>query len=67
MKNLIKTEIIANYLKEHNLSKTKFCRLCKISVSTFNKIMNGEDFDLIALFRIAKTIEVELYQLFQQK
>lgn len=64
MKNLIKTEMITNYLKEHDLSKTKFCKLCKISVSTYNKIMNGENFNLVALCRIAKKIEVELHKLF---
>lgn len=66
MENLIKTELITNYLKEHNLSKTKFCKLCKISVSTFNRIMNGKPFYLIALFRIARTIKVDLHQLFLQ-
>ena len=39
MKNTIKTEIIEKYMNENKLSKTKFCKMCKISPSTLNKIM----------------------------
>lgn len=54
MKNTIKTELIENFIKENNLSKSKFCEMCKISQSTLNKIMtNNENFKMIALFKIA--------------
>jgi predicted transcriptional regulator len=66
MKNTIKTEIFENYIKENNLSKTKFCKLCKISLSTFKKIMAHEDnFRIIALFKIAKVIKIQVYQMFE--
>ena len=53
MKNTIKTELIENFIKENNLSKRKFCKMCKISQSTLNKIMtNSENFRIIALFKI---------------
>ena len=39
MKNTIKTELIENFIKDNNLSKSKFCKMCKISQSTLNKIM----------------------------
>ena len=38
MKNTIKTELIENFIKDNNLSKSKFCEMCKISQSTLNKI-----------------------------
>ncbi len=48
MKNIIKTELIENFVKENNLSKSKFCKMCKISQSTLYKIMtNGENFRII--------------------
>ena len=66
MGNLIKTEIFENYIKEHNLSKTAFCKLCKISPSVLKKIMSNKDnFYIIALFRIAKVIKMEVYQMFE--
>ena len=52
MKNTIKNELIENFIKENNLSKSKFCEMCKISQSTLNKIMtNSENFRIIALFK----------------
>ena len=66
MGNLIKTEIFENYIKEHNLSKNKFCKLCKISHSVFKKIMNNQgNFHIIALFKIARVIGIEVYQMYE--
>ena len=64
MKNDIKIDLINNYLKERNLSKTQFCKLCKISYSTLTNILNGDNFRLIALFKIAKILNIEVYQIF---
>ena len=41
MKAKINIQIIENYLKQHNLTKTKFCKICNISLSTFNRLMNN--------------------------
>lgn len=65
MKNTIKTELIENFVKENNLSKSKFCKMCKISQSTLNKIMtNSENFRIIALFKIARVLKIQVYQMF---
>ena len=65
MKNTIKTELIENFIKDNNLSKSKFCEMCKISRSTLNKIMtNSENFRIIALFKIARVLKIQIYQMF---
>ena len=65
MKNTIKTELIENFIKENNLSKSKFCKMCKISQSTLNKIMtNSENLRIVALFKIAKVLKIQVYQMF---
>ena len=65
MKNTIKTELIENFIKDNNLSKSKFYKLCKISQSTLNKIMtNSENFRIIALFKIARVLKIQVYQMF---
>ena len=65
MKNKIKVELIENFIKDNNLSKTKFCEMCKISQSTLNKIMtNSENFRIIALFKIARVLKIQVYQMF---
>lgn len=65
MKKIIKIGIIKNFITENKISKTKFCKMCKISPSTLNKILaNGENFRIIALFKIAKVLKVQVYQMF---
>lgn len=39
----INVEIINEYIKANNLSKTEFCKQCKISASTFYRLMQGKD------------------------
>ena len=65
MVKTIKTELIENYIKENNLSKSKFCKMCKISQSTLYKIMtNGENFRIIALFKIARVLKIQVFEMF---
>ena len=65
MKNGIKTELIENFIKENNLSKSKFREMCKISQSTLNKIMtNSENFKIIALFKIARVLKIQVFEMF---
>ena len=65
MKETIKIEIIEKFILEKNISKTKFCKMCKISPNTLNKIMSNDfNFEIIALFKIAKVIKIEVYQMF---
>lgn len=37
MRNRIKIEMLYDYMKNNNLSKTKFCKLCNISPAIFKK------------------------------
>jgi len=64
--NKINTQLIKKYLKEKKLSKSNFCKQCKISVVTLNKIIsNKENFRIIALFKIARVLNLQVYQLFE--
>ena len=65
MKNTIKTELIENFIKDNNLSKSKFCEMCKISQSTLDKIItNNENFRIIALFKIARVLKIQVFEMF---
>ncbi len=65
MKNTINAKIIKNFILENKISKTKFCKMCKISPSTLNKIISNDDnFKIIALFKIAKVIKIQVYMMF---
>ena len=41
----INVELISNFINKNNLTKTKFCKLCGISLKTLNKFYNN-DFSL---------------------
>lgn len=60
----INFSIITGYMNNNGLSKKEFCKRCKIGVSTFYKIMRGENLNLAVLFRIAKTMNVQVHRLF---
>ncbi len=54
-------------MKENKLSKTAFCKLCKINLSTYYKILQGQGkFRIDALFKIARIIDKEVYELFDE-
>lgn len=66
MGNTIKIEIIEKFMKENKISKTKFCKMCKISSNTLNKIITKDNnFRIIALFKIARVIKIQVYQMFE--
>lgn len=68
MKEIFNLEIIKNYIRDSNLTKTKFCKLSNISLKIFNKILNQQlNFRSIAIFRIAKTIKIPVHLLFLDK
>ena len=65
MKNTIKTKLIENFIKENNLSKSKFCKMCKINQIRLNKIMtNSENFKIIVLFKIARVLKIQVFEMF---
>ena len=64
MNNKINVDLILDYISKNNLTKKEFCRQCKISTSTLYKIINGKDFRLNALVKMARIINIELYQFF---
>ena len=65
MKDTIKIVIIEKFMLENNISKTNFCKMCKISNSTLNKIMTNDlNFEIVALFKIARVIKIQVYQMF---
>ena len=61
--NVVRIDLIKDFIKTNNLSITKFCKLCKISPSTLYKIFNGKDFIIVALYKIARVMRLKIWQL----
>lgn len=57
--------LIETYMKENKLSKSAFCKKCKIGYHTLQKIFS-RDFsgNILVLFRIARTLNVGIKDLF---
>ena len=64
MTNLVNVVLIEDYMAKNKLSKTKFSQLCKISSATLDRVLSGGNYSVIALFRIARVLEVQVHQLF---
>ena len=67
IKNLkwrFKSELVYGFMNENNISKSKFCKMCKISYSTFLKILESKsNFRISALFKIARVLNLQVYQI----
>lgn len=62
---MIKTEVIKIYLKENELSKSAFCKKCKISFTTLKKVLEQDtSYNLVALFKIAHVLKIRVCELF---
>ena len=67
MKEIIKTDLILDFMKSKGWSKTKFCKTCKVTPLTFEKIINKNyHFGVRALFKIAKVMGIEVWELFNE-
>ena len=65
MEKIYNTNLIENYIKTNKISKTKFCKLCKISTLTFDKITKQNlRIGIKSINRICKYIKVPLREIF---
>ena len=59
-----KYEEIIKYLKENNLTKAKFCKLCDISMYTLNNLLKGSVLvNVFASFRVSEVLKINLMSL----
>lgn len=65
MKNFIKKSLIEDYLKEKNLSRETFAKICRIPFKTLNNILSGrKSFYISDVFKISKVLEADMTELF---
>lgn len=65
MNKKIKVEVIEKYLSENNLTKQKFCKMCRISSATLNRILqHNVGVRFLTLLKIARTIKISTINLY---
>ena len=64
MIKIFKNELFENFMKEHHLSKTKFCQLCGISPCVLKKIFNQQlNFRSSSLIKISKFTKIKIQEM----
>lgn len=68
MKRIVNVEVMEKYMKDNNLSKSKFCKMCKISYSTLCKILKDdiEHMDIKQLFKVAYAMKVNILEILEK-
>ena len=66
MKVYLNTYVIEKKMKEKNISKSKLCKECKISMITLNKILNNEikGLTINPLIRLSNYLDFPIARLF---
>ena len=49
----VNVEKYEKFMKEHQLTKSEFCKKCGISVKTFNNILKGSNPQIMTIVKIA--------------
>lgn len=66
MTNDFRKDLILEFLKEHNMSKTKFCKECKIGYQTLTKLLNNDlTVGVKSLFRICYFMKIPPHKFFE--
>ncbi len=61
----INVPLIETYIRKNKLSKTAFCKKCKISYLTLQKIYSDNfNGNILVLFKIARVLKVGIKDLF---
>ena len=62
----IKTQLIDEFLKEKSISKSQFCKICKISYSSLQKIYS-QNFGvyITTIFRVIRDLNIEPKNFFE--
>lgn len=57
----INTKLLQQYLKDNNLSKTKFCELAKISLYVLNKLLNNNaNVKFTNIYKVTALMQIKL-------
>ncbi len=68
MKERIKTELIEKYMDENDVSLEEFCKKSNICKSDIQKIFVQDfDFGIDVIFKLAKVLKIEVFELFEKK
>lgn len=63
MKLNYNTTLILNFIKNNNLTKKEFCKLCKLSKTSFYNILSNRNVSTLSMLKVAIFMKVKLKDL----
>lgn len=60
----ISKELVELHRRENNMTVDEFCKECGITRKTYDKIMNGEECNVLSILRIALRMSIKLEEIF---
>ena len=60
----VKNENFEEFMKEHKLTKSAFCKKCGIGVKTFNNLLKGCNSNLVTVVKIANFTGFKIQDMF---
>ena len=68
MELIFDLELITNFMKENNLTKTQFCKLCGFSIPTLKKVFRNDlSLRLPVVFKLSRAMGIEPKELFYKQ
>lgn len=56
----VNNEVINKYLKDNNLSQTKFAKLCGLAPVTFRDVREGKSASITTLYKLASFMKTSI-------
>lgn len=63
MKLIYNINLILNFIQKNHLTKTGFCRMCKISLTTFKNILLNKNISTYSMYKVAELLKVKFKDL----
>lgn len=63
----VKTELIENYMKEHNMITRDFAKLCDVPMTAITRLLHTKtSYNLVFLFKVACGMDIDLRRLLDE-
>lgn len=59
LKKVLKSDLIKKFMQENKLSHKQFAKMAKVSLSTFNRFLNGCDVKFSILYYVSRAMGVK--------
>ena len=64
----VNTELIENYMKEHNMTTREFAKLCSVPMTAVTRVIHTKtSYNIVFLFRVACGMDIDMRMLIEEE